>query len=131
MLVAALWALFLYAAAEGVPRLFSFFLGGFGAFLMHRAFGERIQRLQIWLDGRIRAAVRWLLRPVRRLALRLSRFGRWLASIFAVAFIKTVKGIYTKYVAYNYEKKAPPAWGRRRITARLIAALEARGDETG
>ncbi len=131
LLVATLWALFLYAAAEGVPRFFSFLLGGAGALLAHRGFGRWMRRLEGWISARISAAVRLLLRPVRWLGLRLSMLGRRVGSFFAAAFIKIVKGIYTNYVAYHYEKKAPLAWGRRRITARLTAAPEAREDEAG
>ena len=58
LLVASLWVLFLYAAAEGIPRLFSFFLGGAGALLAHRLLGDRIRRIELWLDARIRAVIR-------------------------------------------------------------------------
>ena len=131
LLVASLWVLFLYAAAEGVPRLFSFFLGGAGAFLAHRLLGECIFRLEQWLDARIRAVTLWIFLPMKRFLLRLLRYGHRLASFFAEMFIKRLKGIYTKYVAYKYEKRAPSIWCERRITARLTAALEAREDESG
>lgn len=128
VLAALLWAIFLYAAAEGIPRLFSFVLGGAGALLSHRLLSGRLQRLEGWLFAHICAAAVCVLRPVRAL---LGWFGRGfyrIFSFFALRFIKTSRGIYTTYVAYRYGRTAPRRWGERRMMARLDRAL-GRGEE--
>lgn len=109
--VSIIWILFLYAAADGIPRLFSFILAGGGAYLLHVALGKWFLRVESRAIALLLRLFSWISYPFCFLIFKVASGCRSFFSFFLMRFIKFAKGNYTKYTASRYAKKAPRDWG--------------------